>query len=85
MLLLFDIDGTLLLKASAEHAAALHEAIATVHGVEVPTARVETAGRTDPAIARSLLTLAGVDAKRVADRVVRLSGGRLAEHAGVVT
>ena len=27
MLLLFDIDGTLLLRASAEHATALHEAL----------------------------------------------------------
>ena len=68
MLLLFDIDGTLLLKASAEHKAALEEAICSVHRIALPEGRVETAGRTDPAIARSLLTLAGVDARRVDDR-----------------
>ena len=68
MLLLFDIDGTLLLRASTEHKEALHEAICAVHHIELPAGRVETAGRTDPAIARSLLTLAGVDAKRIDDR-----------------
>ncbi len=72
MLLLFDIDGTLLLKASGEHKDALEEAICTVHRIEIPVCRVETAGRTDGAIARSLLTLAGVDAKRVDDRMVAL-------------
>ena len=72
MLLLFDIDGTLLLKAASEHAAALHEAITTVYRVEAPRGRVETAGRTDPAIARSLLALAGVDAKRVDDGMAEL-------------
>lgn len=72
MLLLFDIDGTLLLKASAEHKAALEEAICTVHHIAIPAGRVETAGRTDAAIVRSILTLAGVDAKRVDDRMGEL-------------
>ncbi|MCW3010246.1 MAG: family hydrolase, partial [Solirubrobacterales bacterium] len=72
MLLLFDIDGTLLLKASAEHEDALQEALCAVHGIEIPVCRVETAGRTDGAIARSLLTLAGVDAKRADDRMQEL-------------
>ncbi len=72
MLLLFDIDGTLLLKASAAHADALLEAVAAVYHVERPTTRFETAGRTDPAIARSILTLAGVDARRVDDGMEEL-------------
>ncbi len=72
MLLLFDIDGTLLLKASREHAEALYDAIGTVHRVGIPPGRVETAGRTDAAIARSLLTLAGVDARQVDDRMAEL-------------
>ena len=33
VLLLFDIDGTLLLRASAEHAAALRDALTSVYGV----------------------------------------------------
>ncbi len=72
MLLLFDIDGTLLLKASTEHKEALHDAICSVHHIDIPPGRIETAGRTDPAIARSILTLAGVDAKRVDDGMAEL-------------
>ena len=72
MLLLFDIDGTLLLKASTEHKEALEEAITTVYRIPIPAGRIETAGRTDPAIARSILTLAGVDAKRADDRMEEL-------------
>jgi phosphoglycolate phosphatase-like HAD superfamily hydrolase len=64
MLLLFDIDGTLLLRASAEHATALHEALASVYGTHAPQQRINAAGRTDTAIARELAALAGVDAER---------------------
>jgi phosphoglycolate phosphatase-like HAD superfamily hydrolase len=65
VLLLFDIDGTLLLKASVAHAEALYAALRRVHRVEVATHRVEAAGRTDGAIARSLLLLGGVSAERI--------------------
>src|SRR4051795_4439329 len=61
LLLLFDIDGTLLLKASLEHVAAMHDALREVHGVTDP-ARVEAAGRTDVEIARQICVLAGVPA-----------------------
>ena len=64
MLLLFDIDGTLLLRASAQHATALHEALASVYGTHAPQQRINAAGRTDTAIARELAALAGVDAER---------------------
>jgi phosphoglycolate phosphatase len=64
-LLLFDIDGTLLLRASTEHALAMHEALRRVHGIEIPEGRIEAAGRTDGAIARSILTLAGISADRI--------------------
>jgi phosphoglycolate phosphatase-like HAD superfamily hydrolase len=68
VLLLFDIDGTLLLKAHGEHREALYEALRVVHHLgEIPNGRVETAGRTDPAIARSILTLAGVPAEAIDD------------------
>jgi phosphoglycolate phosphatase-like HAD superfamily hydrolase len=69
MLLLFDIDGTLLIRATDAHSEALHTAIHDVDHVEVPDASVPTAGRTDLAIMRSLLTLAGVDAKKIDDGV----------------
>jgi phosphoglycolate phosphatase-like HAD superfamily hydrolase len=72
MLLLFDIDGTLLLNASTEHAAALREALAGVYGIDPPTERVSAAGRTDTAIARELAALAGVDAERFDTGLERL-------------
>lgn len=66
VLLLFDIDGTLMLKASREHAESLYAALRRVHGLtEIPAGQVEAAGRTDDAIARSILTLAGVSAERI--------------------
>jgi phosphoglycolate phosphatase len=46
VLLLFDIDGTLLLKATAAHVAAVLEALREVYGVSDPP-KVEAAGRTD--------------------------------------
>lgn len=65
-LLLFDIDGTLLQRASDAHAAAVHEAIRAVWEVPDPrAARVEAAGRTDPEIARAILLDLGVDAARI--------------------
>ncbi len=67
MLLLFDIDGTLLIRAAGAHREALHDAVREVHRVDIPDAFVETAGRTDLSIMRSILTLAGVDARAIDD------------------
>jgi len=70
VLLLFDIDGTLLQQASGAHAAAIYEALATVHGVTdpVPHDGPKVAGRTDQEIARSILVAAGVSARRIDER-----------------
>jgi phosphoglycolate phosphatase-like HAD superfamily hydrolase len=68
VLLLFDIDGTLLAGATEAHRDALDAALREVHGVEAPGAlrqSVQPAGRTDGEIARMLLLLAGVSAKRI--------------------
>jgi phosphoglycolate phosphatase len=68
VLLLFDIDGTLLSGATKAHRDALHAALREVHGIEDPeTLRpdVHPAGRTDAEIARLILVLAGVSAKRI--------------------
>jgi phosphoglycolate phosphatase len=65
VLLLFDIDGTLLLKATRAHAQAVVEAVRVVYGVQQrPDGRLEAAGRTDLDIARQLALLGGVDAER---------------------
>jgi phosphoglycolate phosphatase-like HAD superfamily hydrolase len=68
LLVLFDIDGTLLQGAATEHARAVIDAIEEVWGVapgeQLP---VEAAGRTDTEIARDILLLCGVDARAVDD------------------
>jgi phosphoglycolate phosphatase len=66
VLLLFDIDGTLLIDAAKAHGQALREAIGTVYGVH-DAPKVETAGRTDPEIARHMLLEAGLSATRIDD------------------
>jgi phosphoglycolate phosphatase-like HAD superfamily hydrolase len=70
VLLLFDIDGTLLQRAAEAHRDAIHEALRTVHGVKDPVRRrsIEVAGCTDAEIARVLLTAAGVSAQRIDER-----------------
>ncbi len=68
-LLLFDIDGTLLGRASREHAVALREALQAVHGLD-PASRspLAPAGRTDGEIARALLLAAGIPAAQIDER-----------------
>jgi phosphoglycolate phosphatase len=67
MLLLFDIDGTLVQKASREHAGALMQALRKVHGITANTIsrHGSAAGRTDGEIARLILLDAGVSAERI--------------------
>jgi len=68
VLLLFDIDGTLLIGAADAHRDAIHEALREVHGVTEPDRRgMQVAGRTDGDIVRGLLTHAGVSARRIDD------------------
>jgi phosphoglycolate phosphatase len=63
VLLLFDIDGTLLLKATDAHVAAVREGLREVYGVTEPS-KVEAAGRTDYEIARAVCLLDGISADR---------------------
>ena len=65
MLLLFDIDGTLLIRAHVEHRHALAEAVREVWGAADPGyAAIPAAGRTDVEIAREVCLLAGVPAEQ---------------------
>jgi phosphoglycolate phosphatase len=69
LLLLFDIDGTLLFGATDAHRDALQDALREVHGIDARRARVVApAGRTDGDIARTILLGAGVSAERIDDR-----------------
>jgi phosphoglycolate phosphatase len=73
LLLLFDIDGTLLLSASTAHRDALHAALLEVHGVDATSIEtIAPAGRTDGEIARAILLVAGVPAKQIDDRADRV-------------
>jgi phosphoglycolate phosphatase-like HAD superfamily hydrolase len=67
LLLLFDIDGTLLQRAAGAHSEALHEALHEVFGVDARGQRadISPAGRTDGEIARLLLMQAGVSARAI--------------------
>ena len=69
MLLLFDIDGTLLSKATKAHSEALNRAIREVHHVDPRDLRrqIGPAGRTDGEIARLILLDLGVSAWRIDD------------------
>jgi phosphoglycolate phosphatase-like HAD superfamily hydrolase len=70
VLLLFDIDGTLLSGATDAHRDALFEALHLVHGVDArhANAGLSPAGRTDGEIARALLLDLRVSAERIDDR-----------------
>jgi len=70
VLLLFDIDGTLLLKAFHAHREALDAALATVYGLPSPRSpAIQAAGRTDLEIARAILLANDVSAERIDDRL----------------
>jgi phosphoglycolate phosphatase-like HAD superfamily hydrolase len=85
VLVLFDIDGTLLQQASREHAVALREAVHEIHGIDTTASfrpGPEVAGRTDPEIARILLRGAGVSDDRIdarSDAVMELACERYFE------
>ena len=67
VLLLFDIDGTLLLEGATPVGEAMSAALAEVHGVDTSEIRTDipTAGRTHGEIARAILLDAGVPARRI--------------------
>jgi phosphoglycolate phosphatase-like HAD superfamily hydrolase len=72
LLLLFDIDGTLLLEGATPMGKAMSAALKDVHGVETSEIRthIETAGRTHGEIARAIL----LDARIAAERIDALAG-----------
>jgi len=67
VLLLFDIDGTLVSGATRAHSQALDHALREVHGIDPSRlrAKIGPAGRTDGEIARLILLDLGVSARRI--------------------
>ncbi|MHB1537187.1 MAG: haloacid dehalogenase-like hydrolase [Solirubrobacteraceae bacterium] len=82
MLLLFDIDGTLLRDAAEAHAHALLAALHEIHGIggggRWP--RVAAAGRTDMEIAREIASVCGVPAERFEERRAELVDASVREY-----
>ena len=67
MLVLFDIDGTLLREGATPVAGAMSAALRQLHGVQTSEirTRIETSGRTHGEIARAILLDAGVPGERI--------------------
>src|SRR6185437_6304602 len=74
VLLLFDIDGTLLAGTTQPVGAAMVSALSEVHGINVGAIRTQIAtdGRTDGEIARAILVAAGVSNDRIDDLADRV-------------
>jgi phosphoglycolate phosphatase len=82
MLLLFDVDGTLLLGAAQAHKDAFNVAVHEVFGIKDPSPyRVATPGKTDLQIAREVLLKAGFDARVIDDRIDALGEAWCRAHA----
>lgn len=83
LLILFDIDGTLLSGATLAHAQALHRALREVHGIDASrsSARFSPAGRTDGEIARLLALGAGVSAEAIDERAQDVRDACCREYA----
>jgi phosphoglycolate phosphatase-like HAD superfamily hydrolase len=81
-LLLFDIDGTLLIGAHAVHRDCVHAALREVHGLADPgAAPVVAAGRTDGEIARAIALQQGVSARRIDERAADVREFACREYA----
>ncbi len=84
LLLLWDIDGTLLQRASVAHARALQRAMRAVHGDRLrpqDVRGIEAAGRTDGAIARDVLLALGVNPEAIDREVQAVARATAAAYA----
>jgi phosphoglycolate phosphatase-like HAD superfamily hydrolase len=82
-LILFDSDGTLLSTNGAARRA-FQRALLQVYGTAGPIATHQFDGKTDPQIARELLTLAGIGQADIDARLSRLFDAYLTEMAAEV-
>ena len=71
LLVLFDIDGTILTDHGASREA-FHDALREVFEYRGDLSRYDFSGRTDPQIARMVLADAGFDARTIDDRLLEL-------------
>ncbi len=78
-LVLFDIDGTLLVAGDADHKAALIGAVADVYGIAITFDGFSLGGRLDAEIVRVLVGAAGVDVD-VVERDLPAAMARMGER-----
>ena len=82
VLLLFDVDGTLLVRGAQAHKEASHVALREVFGLDdVSRFPVATPGKTDLQIAREVLLKAGIDARTIDERLPALADAWCQAHA----
>jgi phosphoglycolate phosphatase len=82
VLLLFDVDGTLLVRGAQAHKEASHVALREVFGLDdVTRFPVATPGKTDLQIAREVLLKAGIDARTIDERLPALADAWCQAHA----
>jgi phosphoglycolate phosphatase len=82
LLLLFDVDGTLLVRGAQAHKEASHVALREVFGLDdVTRFPVATPGKTDLQIAREVLLKAGIDARTIDERLPALADAWCQAHA----
>src|SRR5690625_119687 len=79
-LILFDIDGTIL-STNGAAARGFHRALLEVYGTAGPIETHPFDGKTDPQIARELLTLAGLSSEEIEAGFDRLWRAYLREMA----
>src|SRR5690606_32555006 len=84
-LLLFDLDGTILHARHTPGRVPFDLAMRDTFDVEVELARMRPDGKTDPAIARELLALAGASIELDVALLARLEGALAARLADAIT
>jgi phosphoglycolate phosphatase-like HAD superfamily hydrolase len=84
-LLLFDVDGTLLVGGADAHREAVYEALREVHGIPDPAAApVQTPGRTDSELVRMIALHNGLSAQRIDERMDEVRAAACAAYARLV-
>jgi phosphoglycolate phosphatase-like HAD superfamily hydrolase len=72
LLLLFDIDGTLMRRAGPHHRQALSDAVRTITGYETTTEGIPVHGMLDPDILTEMLRRAGASQDRIAEAMAAI-------------
>jgi phosphoglycolate phosphatase len=83
LLILFDIDGTLMRRSGPAHREALQQAVRTITGIETSTDGIPVHGMLDPDIVTAMLLRAGLSREAIAGAIgsIEEEAQRYYEHA----